>query len=286
MDRIVEVLAGRTLTIGGEEVTVGVAYYARGGAPVVQLVSEDGEPYATVTVNAAGADLGDGEILVATWSEHAHVADAMLATGWFEDTGRRVACGFAEAHVWRVREPAIECACPHCGGFAVVATIPTCTRVRIFESNGNVSKTEHSGDATDERCSDCGAPYLAAEWERVQCPSCFVTGTDPACETCNGRGTAPRPVRIGERRRFVSTLKGEDEHGQTLRLYTGQLVNVEAECVQPEEEGERLFSVRASDGATFNAWERELNGQTAFFYEPSGTLVSGSTARLAAAAQW
>jgi len=70
------------------------------------LLLEDavtGEPWATVTTNIFGAELADNEICVKTWSENEPFREPLLATGLFEDTGRRIPTGNAEAEVWRIR---------------------------------------------------------------------------------------------------------------------------------------------------------------------------------------
>lgn len=59
------------------------------------------DPFGVLTVNIPGVTLDEGEYLIKTWSENEHIAAAALASGLFEDTGRRVVCGETEAEVWR-----------------------------------------------------------------------------------------------------------------------------------------------------------------------------------------
>ena len=72
----------------------------------IMLVGVDkcpGERIATLTVNIPEAEIADDEIIVKTWSENEGIAKDALASGLFEDTGRRIPTGFVEAQVWRVR---------------------------------------------------------------------------------------------------------------------------------------------------------------------------------------
>lgn len=89
--------------------TILVGRYAAGGAIAIQLVAGDDptESMATFTVNltAARRRLAANEFFVKTWSEHQRLVDPMLASGLFEDTGRREPCGYAVAPVWRIKDP-------------------------------------------------------------------------------------------------------------------------------------------------------------------------------------
>lgn len=74
------------------------------GALAVQLISEDGEPIGKLSVNLVeeAASLGEREFFAKTWSENEPLIAPALASGIFEDTGRRVRAGFCEAQVWKV----------------------------------------------------------------------------------------------------------------------------------------------------------------------------------------
>lgn len=72
------------------------------GTTALQVFMEDGDLWATLTACSPGTRLGDGEVLVKTYSENEPMVAPLLATGAFEDTGRRVPAGFAELQVWRL----------------------------------------------------------------------------------------------------------------------------------------------------------------------------------------
>lgn len=79
--------------------------YVNGGGVAVLLSDEEG-PYATLSANAMGvsSDLPDNEFCAKVWAENEHMRSPMLASGLFEDTGRRVPLGHAMAEVWRIPE--------------------------------------------------------------------------------------------------------------------------------------------------------------------------------------
>lgn len=68
---------------------------------------EDGEPWGVLTTNLVEALLADDEICIPTWNLPEDVLAKFLASGKFEDTGRREPAGFVEAPVWRVMCPEI-----------------------------------------------------------------------------------------------------------------------------------------------------------------------------------
>lgn len=75
----------------------------------LQLYCNEG-PFATLTVCVPDQKWrqADDEILVKSWTENEPVADAFRDSDWFEDTGRRVLCGFAIAEVWKVKPILLE----------------------------------------------------------------------------------------------------------------------------------------------------------------------------------
>ena len=76
--------------------------YSHGNRLAIEVVMcEDNSPFSTLTVNLPDQPLGQNEIFVKTWSENEELAKACLATGLFEDTGKRVPTGFVQAQVWR-----------------------------------------------------------------------------------------------------------------------------------------------------------------------------------------
>ena len=90
--------------------TILVGRYPAGGAIAIQLVDDDEpmEPIATFSTNLVpyGATVANDEFCVKTWSENEVLVAPMLATGLFEDTGRRVPSGYVVAPVWRIKDPA------------------------------------------------------------------------------------------------------------------------------------------------------------------------------------
>ena len=82
-----------------------LTYYPAGGAKALVLHSIEG-PFATLSVNIPEHKLADDEVLVKTWSENERIIEPVLATGLFEDTGRRVPTGYCEAQVWRLTDAA------------------------------------------------------------------------------------------------------------------------------------------------------------------------------------
>jgi len=66
------------------------------------------EPFVEVTTNLEGAEkfLGENEILVKTWSENESLIQPLLASGYFEDTGKRVdVSAWCKASIWKVIQP-------------------------------------------------------------------------------------------------------------------------------------------------------------------------------------
>ncbi len=74
------------------------------GRVALQLFSDKQGPIATITVNLPEEPLEDGEFFVKGWSENERIIPDVLASGLFEDTGKRVPTGFVEAPVWRFTE--------------------------------------------------------------------------------------------------------------------------------------------------------------------------------------
>jgi hypothetical protein len=78
--------------------------YQRGGKLAVELVAEDGETIAMLSVNIPNSLhlLGDGEFFAKTWSENMTIAEDALASGIFRDTGR-TSGGDMNASIWTLR---------------------------------------------------------------------------------------------------------------------------------------------------------------------------------------
>ena len=64
------------------------------------------EPLATLSCNFApsGVTLADDEFCVKAWSENEPLIAPLLATGLFEDTGRRTPTGYAVSPTWRIKD--------------------------------------------------------------------------------------------------------------------------------------------------------------------------------------
>jgi len=101
-----------TFKIFNTSVCILMTQYANNNATALQLVcEEDDEPWGTLTVNVPGTQLAENELLVKTWDENQPMREPALACGLFQDTGRRIRCGFTEAEVWRWsanQQPAIR----------------------------------------------------------------------------------------------------------------------------------------------------------------------------------
>jgi hypothetical protein len=95
------------ITLNKKAFFVSKESYTKNNMPAITLYvkTKDGlEPWIDLTTNIDSASLllGEDEILVKTWSENESMIKPLLGCGLFEDTGRRVRCGFAEAHIWKM----------------------------------------------------------------------------------------------------------------------------------------------------------------------------------------
>ena len=81
------------------------SHYALGGRMSLQLFDvETYEPIATLTLNLPDEHLEPGEFFVKTWGENEEIAKECLASGLFEDTGKRVPTGWVNAEVWTFKK--------------------------------------------------------------------------------------------------------------------------------------------------------------------------------------
>jgi hypothetical protein len=87
MEELSDVLV---ITPTGAKVTVRTDHYAHGGGLAVELYCEDGEPYATVSINVPGVPLSADEFVFKTYSENEGLLEAMLDAGVVELAGRSV----------------------------------------------------------------------------------------------------------------------------------------------------------------------------------------------------
>ena len=84
---------------GGMDVEV--TTYKTGGTAVI--LNQDGQRFATLSVNFSEVKLEHNEFAVKTWSENEEIAADCLSSGLFVDTGKRIQSGYVEAPVWRFK---------------------------------------------------------------------------------------------------------------------------------------------------------------------------------------
>ena len=84
---------------GGMDVEV--TTYKTGGTAVI--LNQDGQRFATLSVNFSEVKLEHNEFAVKTWSENEEIAADCLSSGLFVDTGKRIQSGYVEASVWRFK---------------------------------------------------------------------------------------------------------------------------------------------------------------------------------------
>ena len=84
---------------GGMDVEV--TTYKTGGTAVI--LNQDGQRFATLSVNFSEVKLEHNEFAVKTWSENEEIAADCLSSGLFIDTGKRIKSGYVEASVWRFK---------------------------------------------------------------------------------------------------------------------------------------------------------------------------------------
>lgn len=78
------------------------------GRLAIQALAEGGIPLGVLTVNLPDEELGAGEFFVKTWSENETFSECALKTGLFEDTGKRISTGQAQAQVWKLAKEVEE----------------------------------------------------------------------------------------------------------------------------------------------------------------------------------
>lgn len=71
------------------------------GLPVISLELE-GLPFSQVSCTKAGVQCGPGEFCAKTFEENAPFREALLDTGLFVDTGRRIDGPHPELEMWRL----------------------------------------------------------------------------------------------------------------------------------------------------------------------------------------
>lgn len=96
-NKTIEVAIGQTKY----KVILQRSFYKEGRIAIIG-VTEDGEPFATLTVNLPESNhfLKDDEVFIKTWSENEEFAKSALRSGYFLKTGGRVQTGFVSAPIW------------------------------------------------------------------------------------------------------------------------------------------------------------------------------------------
>lgn len=84
-----------------------VGRYPSDGAIALCVNLIDGQPLCTFTTNlkSYGAPLADDEFHVNNW-DNEEVVEDIMATGLFDDTGKRWQSGYVSAPVWRFKDAA------------------------------------------------------------------------------------------------------------------------------------------------------------------------------------
>jgi hypothetical protein len=94
-----------TINLWGEDDEVHFEFdnYSNNDALAVELVSADGEPYATVSVNVPGSEqLPKDEFFLKDWSENEPLAKALVDMGAIIPTGKRTSSGFIVAKSYKI----------------------------------------------------------------------------------------------------------------------------------------------------------------------------------------
>jgi hypothetical protein len=73
------------------------------GSKQVVVRCENGDQFATLTVNMHYGELPENHFLVKTWSENEYLVHRLLHDKMFVDTGMRVGNGCVLASVWRLK---------------------------------------------------------------------------------------------------------------------------------------------------------------------------------------
>ena len=97
---------GYELGVENVELELKKGKYTNGRLAIWLEEPKTGEPWCKLTVNMPEDHLEDGEFFVKTWSENADTSTALMSqTDLFENTGRIVPAGYANACVWRFQDP-------------------------------------------------------------------------------------------------------------------------------------------------------------------------------------
>ena len=85
----------------GSKVYAKFGKYVSGGT-AIRILSEDGEPFATATINVPGVKLKSDEVVIKTYSENVMVLDLLVEGGIVEVTGNEVEVGYNKCPIVRI----------------------------------------------------------------------------------------------------------------------------------------------------------------------------------------
>ena len=87
----------------GECVLENGVYPDESRALIIRFMDDDSSPVGKLTVSLGIGPLPCGHYLVKTWSENERIAADVLASGLFEDTGKRLPAGRVQAEIWKLK---------------------------------------------------------------------------------------------------------------------------------------------------------------------------------------
>ena len=90
-----------TFEFDGKQLKIQFSTYENNGRLAVQIVTMEGEPYATLSTNVNRIELQDKEFVAKTYSENVEIAEACKHL--FEDTGLTVQTGYVHSPIWKVK---------------------------------------------------------------------------------------------------------------------------------------------------------------------------------------
>ena len=77
------------------------------GATAINLIcldgEDEGEPYATATINIPRIKLEKNEIIIKNYSENEGILDALVEANIVEDTGGKINVGYAYANICKLK---------------------------------------------------------------------------------------------------------------------------------------------------------------------------------------
>jgi len=88
----------------GEKLRLLRSKYAVDGSLAIVVETEDGDPWASLTVNMRTLP-PEGCFFVKTWSENEHITNLLRESEFFEPTGRGIPADYSTAEIWKMKEP-------------------------------------------------------------------------------------------------------------------------------------------------------------------------------------